>query len=62
MSYLDKIYIKVKEEWRYLYRAIDMEGHTLGIHLCKKAKSSRCLYIYEKVSDSFWRTNNFHNR
>ncbi|PHA80847.1 IS6 family transposase [Bacillus pseudomycoides] len=33
---LDETYIKVKGEWRYLYRAIDKNGHTLDIQLRKK--------------------------
>ncbi|PEJ86815.1 IS6 family transposase, partial [Bacillus toyonensis] len=27
--HLDETYIKVKREWRYLYRAINSNGHTL---------------------------------
>jgi len=34
--YLDETYIKVKGERRYLYRAIDKDGHTLDIQLRKK--------------------------
>ncbi|MED2996218.1 IS6 family transposase, partial [Bacillus tropicus] len=34
--HLDETYTKVKGEWRYLYRAIDTEGHTLDIQLRKK--------------------------
>ncbi|MGG0454519.1 IS6 family transposase [Bacillus mycoides] len=33
---LDETYIKVKGKWCYLYRAIDIEGHTLDIQLRKK--------------------------
>ncbi|OUM45751.1 IS6 family transposase, partial [Bacillus pseudomycoides] len=33
---LDETYVKVKGEWRYLYRAIDKEGYTLDIQLRKK--------------------------
>ena len=29
--HLDETYIKGKGEWRYLYRAIDGNGHTLDI-------------------------------
>lgn len=31
--HLDETYIKVKGEWRYLYRAIDKDGQTLDIQL-----------------------------
>ncbi|MED1630901.1 IS6 family transposase [Bacillus mycoides] len=34
--HLDETYIKVKGEWRYLYRAIDKDGNTLDIQLRKK--------------------------
>lgn len=33
---LNETYIKVKGKWRYLYHAIDKEGHTLDIQLRKK--------------------------
>ncbi|OUM45726.1 IS6 family transposase, partial [Bacillus pseudomycoides] len=33
---LDETFVKVKGEWRYLYRAIDKEGYTLDIQLRKK--------------------------
>ncbi len=33
---MDETYIKVKGKWRYLYRAIDKDGHTLDIQLRKK--------------------------
>ncbi|KFM95610.1 transposase IS66 family protein [Bacillus clarus] len=29
--HLDETYIKVKEEWRYIYHAVDKDGHTLDI-------------------------------
>jgi len=33
---MDEIYIKVKDEWRYLYRAVDKEGNTVDFLLTKK--------------------------
>ena len=33
---LDETYIKVKGEWRYLYRAVDKEGNTVDFLLTKR--------------------------
>lgn len=43
--HLDETYTKVKEEWRYLYHAIDKDEHTLDIQL------------HKKISKTFPRTN-----
>ncbi|WP_307841667.1 IS6 family transposase [Bacillus thuringiensis] len=45
--HLDETYIKVKGEWRYLYRAIDTEGHTLDIQLRKK-RNHQAPYMFMK--------------
>ncbi|MEK4503875.1 IS6 family transposase [Bacillus sp. FSL R12-0069] len=45
--HLDETYIKVKGEWRYLYRAIDTEGHTLDIQLRKK-RNHQAAYMFMK--------------
>ncbi|WP_142389112.1 IS6 family transposase, partial [Bacillus thuringiensis] len=44
---LDETYIKVKGEWRYLYRAIDKEGYTLDIQLRKK-RDHQAAYTFMK--------------
>lgn len=44
---LDETYIKVKGEWRYLYRAIDKEGYTLDIQLRKK-RDHQAAYAFMK--------------
>ncbi|MBJ8030158.1 IS6 family transposase [Bacillus cereus group sp. N21] len=44
---LDETYIKVKGEWRYLYRAIDKNGHTLDIQLRKK-RDHLAAYVFMK--------------
>ncbi|MBH0338503.1 transposase, partial [Bacillus thuringiensis] len=44
---LDETYIKVKGEWRYLYRAIDKEGYTLDIQLRKK-RNHQAAYAFMK--------------
>ncbi|CAI8707734.1 IS6 family transposase [Bacillus pseudomycoides] len=45
--HLDETYIKVKGEWRYLYRAIDTDGHTLDIQLRKK-RDHQAAYTFMK--------------
>ncbi|WP_257205690.1 IS6 family transposase, partial [Bacillus cereus] len=45
--HLDETYIKVKGEWRYLYRAIDEDGHTLDIQLRKK-RDHQAAYSFMK--------------
>ncbi|MED1047859.1 IS6 family transposase [Bacillus mycoides] len=45
--HLDETYIKVKGEWRYLYRAIDKDGHTLDIQLRKK-RDHQAAYAFMK--------------
>ncbi|AOM14212.1 hypothetical protein BTI247_58800 (plasmid) [Bacillus thuringiensis Bt18247] len=55
--HLDETYIQVKGEWCYLYRAVDQEGYTLD-----NKESLSSVYVYEKISECFWRTNGSHNR
>ncbi|MBG9530918.1 transposase, partial [Bacillus thuringiensis] len=45
--HFDETYIKVKGKWRYLYRAIDKEGHTLDIQLRKK-RDHQAAYMFMK--------------
>ncbi len=33
---LDETYVKVKDQWKYLYRAVDKEGNTIDYHLTAK--------------------------
>ena len=35
-SRMDETYIKVKGQWRYLYRAVDKQGHTVDFLLTKR--------------------------
>ena len=43
--HLDETYIKVKGEWRYLYHAIDGEGHTLDIQL-RRTRDQQAAYMF----------------
>ncbi|MEB9624926.1 IS6 family transposase, partial [Bacillus cereus] len=45
--HLDETYIKVKGEWRYLYRAIDGDGHTLDIQL-RRTRDHQAAYMFMK--------------
>ncbi|MBJ8073493.1 MULTISPECIES: IS6 family transposase [Bacillus cereus group] len=45
--HLDETYIKVKGEWRYLYRAIDQEGYTFDIQL-RKTRDHQAAYMFMK--------------
>ncbi|MGH1232874.1 IS6 family transposase [Bacillus toyonensis] len=45
--HLDETYIKVKGEWRYLYRAIDRAGYTLDIQL-RKTRDYQAAYMFMK--------------
>ncbi|PGS45387.1 IS6 family transposase, partial [Bacillus cereus] len=40
-------YIKVKGEWRYLYRAIDGDGHSLDIQL-RRTRDHQAAYMFMK--------------
>lgn len=37
---VDETYIKVKGQWKYLYRAVDSQGNTLDFLLCAKRDAS----------------------
>lgn len=45
--HLDETYIKVKGEWRYPYRAIDNDGHTLDIQL-RRTRDYQAAYMFMK--------------
>ncbi|MBT6120867.1 DDE-type integrase/transposase/recombinase [bacterium] len=36
---MDETYIKVKEKWTYLYRAVDREGKAIDFYLNRKRDS-----------------------
>ncbi|OUB06424.1 IS6 family transposase [Bacillus thuringiensis serovar yunnanensis] len=45
--HLDETYIKVKGKWRYLYRAINSDGHTLDFQL-RKTRKHQAAYAFMK--------------
>ncbi|MGG1327881.1 IS6 family transposase [Bacillus tropicus] len=51
--HLDETYIKVKGEWRYLYRAIDTEGHTLDIQLREKRNHQAAYRFMKRLVKAF---------
>ncbi|MGE7868547.1 IS6 family transposase [Bacillus paramycoides] len=46
-GHLDETYIKVKGEWRYLYRTIDSDGYTLDFQL-RKTRDHQAAYLFMK--------------
>ncbi|ARV91141.1 IS6 family transposase [Bacillus thuringiensis serovar roskildiensis] len=51
--HLDETYIKVKGKWRYLYRAIDKDGHTLDIQLRKKRDHQAAYAFIKRLGKHF---------
>jgi transposase-like protein len=46
---VDETYVKVKGKWKYLYRAIDSNGHTLDFMLSAKRDKKSAQRFLEKV-------------
>lgn len=51
---MDETYIKVKGEWKYLYRAIDSEGNTLDFMLSAKRDAKAANRFFQKVLKGAW--------
>ena len=55
--YLDETYIKVRGEWKYLYRAIDENGETLDFYLSHRRNAKAATRFIKKLikrhKDSF---------
>jgi putative transposase len=49
---LDETYIKVKSEWRYLYRAVDKQGNTVGFLLTKRRQRISAQRFLRKAIES----------
>lgn len=50
---MDETYIKVKEKWHYLYRAIDATGITLDIWLRKKRDAQAAYAFFKRLRTQF---------
>ena len=50
---MDKTYIKVKGQWRYLYRAVDFEGNTIDFYLSKSRNHTDAKRFFKKALRSF---------
>ena len=49
---VDETYIKVKGEWKYLYRAVDSEGNTLDFMLSAKRDTRAAERFFRKVMNA----------
>ena len=50
---VDETYIKVKDQWMYLYRAVDSEGNTIDFHLSKTRDKKSAKRFFKKALRSF---------
>lgn len=50
---VDETYIKVKEQWMYLYRAVDSRGNTIGFSLSKTRNHKAAERFFKKALRSF---------
>ncbi|KFN11347.1 IS6 family transposase [Bacillus pseudomycoides] len=46
---IDEIYIKVKGQWMYLYRAVDSEGNTIDFYLSKTRDKQAAKHFFKKA-------------
>ena len=46
---IDETYIKVKGQWRYLYRAVDKQGHTIDFLLTEHRDTEAALKFLKKA-------------
>jgi transposase-like protein len=49
---VDEIYIKVKGEWKYFYRAVDSEGNTVDFILSAKRNQKAAKRFFKKALNS----------
>jgi transposase-like protein len=50
--YLDETYIKVKGQWKYLYRAVDRNGETLDVMLSARRNKKAATRFFKKTLNS----------
>ncbi|ELM3747754.1 IS6 family transposase [Yersinia ruckeri] len=46
---MDETYIKVKGQWKYLYRAVDTSGQTIDFLLTAKQAAAAALHFFRKA-------------
>ncbi|MFV8908421.1 IS6 family transposase [Serratia fonticola] len=46
---VDETYIKIKGQWKYLYRAVDSNGHTIDFLLTAKRDAAAALRFFRKA-------------
>ena len=46
---MDEIYIKIKGQWKYLYRAVDTVGQTIDFLLTAKRNAAAALRFFRKA-------------
>ena len=46
---MDETYIKIKGQWKYLYRAVDKEGKTIDFLLTAKRDKAAAMRFFEKA-------------
>ncbi|OAD23187.1 Integrase catalytic region [Candidatus Thiomargarita nelsonii] len=46
---MDETYIKIKGQWKYLYRAVDKEGNTIDFLLTAKRDKKAALRFFKKA-------------
>jgi transposase-like protein len=46
---VDETYIKVKGQWRYLYRAVDEQGHTVDFLLSQNRDKAAAVRFFKKA-------------
>ena len=49
---MDETYIKVKGEWRYLYRAVDKAGNTVDFLLTKRGQRIAHKFLIKAITDN----------
>jgi len=59
---VDETYVKVKGQWKYLYRAVDESGQTLDFMLSAKRDAKAAKRFFSKLLKGLCRKNvNIHN-
>ena len=46
---VDETYIKVKGQWRYLYRVVDKQGQTVDFLLSKNRDKTAAVHFFKKA-------------